>query len=529
MYSEKHALQAVEFFHNLKHTKGKWHGVPFDLIDWQDKIIRDVYGTLKPDGYRQYRFVYCEIPKKQGKSELAAGIALKQTCADGEWGAEIYGCAADRSQASFVFDVAVDMVDQWPALKKRCKPVMSKKRLIYKPTNSFYQVLSAEAYTKHGLNPHGVIFDELHAQPNRELYDVMTMGSGDARTQPLFFIITTAGDDPDRLSIGWQVHDKATRILRGEIDDPRWYCVIYGLDEDDDPDDPENWKKANPSIGHTVPLETVREAWQAAKGSSDPDEWRKFCQLRLNIWVRNKAGGKWIKLTEWDDSAKRSNEPILGVETLRKELQGRECFGGLDLSSKFDLTSFCLLFTPTDDDPHWYTLAWSWIPEDNMKERVKTDKVPYDRWVREGHIMTTPGNVIDYDFIEAKILELRDLYDIQEIGFDPWNATQTALHLAERGLTMVEVRQGAKTMNLPMKDLHVLVRQQNLIHAGDPVLRWAVGNVETKADENDNIRPVKNSKTLRIDPAVAMINAMARAMLNIDNTSVYETRGVLSV
>ena len=261
MYSEKHALQAVEFFHNLKHTKGKWHGVPFDLIDWQDKIIRDVYGTLKPDGYRQYRFVYCEIPKKQGKSELAAGIALKQTCADGEWGAEIYGCAADRSQASFVFDVAVDMVDQWPALKKRCKPVMSKKRLIYKPTNSFYQVLSAEAYTKHGLNPHGVIFDELHAQPNRELYDVMTMGSGDARTQPLFFIITTAGDDPDRLSIGWQVHDKATRILRGEIDDPRWYCVIYGLDEDDDPDDPENWKKANPSLGHTVPLETVREAF----------------------------------------------------------------------------------------------------------------------------------------------------------------------------------------------------------------------------------------------------------------------------
>ena len=195
MFDKAKADHAVNFINCLKHTKGRWRGVPFELLPWQDEIIRTLYGTVKENGYRQYNTCYCEIPKKNGKSELAAAIALYMTCGDGEWGAEVYGCASDRQQASIVFDVAVDMVDQCPALKKRIKPVMSVKRLVYKPTNSFYQVLSAEAYTKHGLNVHAVIFDELHAQPNRELFDVMTKGSGDARTQPLFFLITTAGTD----------------------------------------------------------------------------------------------------------------------------------------------------------------------------------------------------------------------------------------------------------------------------------------------------------------------------------------------
>ena len=195
MFDEEKAKRTVDFIGCLKHTKGKWRGQPFDLLPWQEAIIRDVFGTVKENGYRQYNTAYVEIPKKNGKSELAAGVALYMTCGDNEWGAEVYGCASDRQQASIVFDVAVDMVEQCPALKKRIKPVMSVKRLVYKPTNSFYQVLSAEAYTKHGLNVHAVIFDELHSQPNRELFDVMTKGSGDARTQPLFFLITTAGTD----------------------------------------------------------------------------------------------------------------------------------------------------------------------------------------------------------------------------------------------------------------------------------------------------------------------------------------------
>jgi len=211
-YDKNAADMAVSFINCLKHTKGEWFGQTFDLIDWQEQIIRDVFGTLKPNGYRQFNSAYIEIPKKQGKSELAAAVALLLTCGDFEHGGEVYGCASDRQQASIVFDVAVDMVDQCPELKQRIKPLLSQKRLIYKPLGSFYQVLSAEAYTKHGLNVHGVVFDELHAQPNRNLYDVMLHGSGDARRQPLYFLITTAGTD--RHSICWEVHQKAEDIIK---------------------------------------------------------------------------------------------------------------------------------------------------------------------------------------------------------------------------------------------------------------------------------------------------------------------------
>lgn len=224
MYDENKAKRAVTFINALKHTKGKWRGVPFELLPWQDKIINDVFGTVKENGYRQYNTAYVEIPKKMGKSELAAGVALYLTCGDGEWGAEVYGCASDRQQASIVFDVAVDMVEQCPALKKRIKPVMSVKRLVYKPTNSYYQVLSSEAFTKHGLNVHGVIFDELHSQPNRELFDVMTKGSGDARTQPLFFLITTAGTD--RNSICFEQHQRQLTFWKEEKS-IRHFILLY--------------------------------------------------------------------------------------------------------------------------------------------------------------------------------------------------------------------------------------------------------------------------------------------------------------
>ena len=245
MFDAAQAERAVQFISLLKHTKGVWHGKPFELLPWQEKLIRNIFGTVKKDGYRQYNTAYVEVPKKNGKSELAASVALYLTCGDGEWGAEVYGCAADRQQASIVFDV-VDMVEQSPALKKRIKPVLSKKRLVYMPTGSFYQVLSSEAYTKHGFNVHGVVFDELHAQPNRQLYDVMTKGSGDARKQPLFFLITTAGTD--RNSICYEVHQKAVDILRGKRVDPTFYSVIYGIKDGEDWGDEKVWHRVNPSL-----------------------------------------------------------------------------------------------------------------------------------------------------------------------------------------------------------------------------------------------------------------------------------------
>ncbi len=236
VYDKAAADYAVAFIQALKHTKGTWAGQSFELIDWQERIIRDVFGVLKPNGYRQFNTAYVEIPKKNGKSELAAAIALLLTCGDGEERAEVYGCAADRQQAAIVFDVAKDMVTMCPALAKRVKIMATQKRLVYVPTGSYYQVLSADVANKHGFNTHGVIFDELHTQPNRKLFDVMTKGSGDARMQPLYFLITTAGDNQN--SICWEVHQKALDIIDGRKRDPTFYPVIYGAAQEDDWTDP---------------------------------------------------------------------------------------------------------------------------------------------------------------------------------------------------------------------------------------------------------------------------------------------------
>ena len=293
-YSKQMADYAVNFIECLCHTKGTWAGKPFELIDWQEQIIRDIFGTLKPNGYRQFNTAYVEIPKKMGKSELAAAVALLLTCGDGEERAEVYGCAADRQQATIVFDVAADMVRMCPALNRRVKILASQKRIVYQPTNSFYQVLSAEAYSKHGFNIHGVVFDELHTQPNRKLFDVMTKGSGDARTQPLYFLITTAGTDTN--SICYETHQKAKDILEGRKIDPTFYPVIYGADETDDWTDPDVWKKANPSLGITVGIDKVEAACESAK--QNPGEENSFRQLRLNQWVKQAV--RWMPMEKWD-------------------------------------------------------------------------------------------------------------------------------------------------------------------------------------------------------------------------------------
>ena len=527
-FDQGKADRAINFIKTLKHTKGKWRGVPFTMMDWQAQALSDVFGTMREAGYRQYNTAYLEISKKQGKSELGAGIALQGLCADDEWAAEVYGCAADRQQASIIFDVAVDMVDQNPALKKRIKPVLSQKRLVYLPTKSFYQVLSAEAYSKHGLNVSRVVFDEIHAQPNRHLYDVMTDGSGDARLQPLFFVITTAGDDPDRGSIGWEVHQLAVDILTGVKYDPTFYAMIYGLDRDNKRiwrgreyevadanwedekvwrkvwSNPKTWVTVNPSIDHTVPMEKVVDQFTRAEGN--PSKEKNFRWLRLNSWEKIK-GGKWLSVDVWNLCKGKIN-----IERLK----GRPCYGGLDLSSKIDMTAFVLLFPPDDINKKWIILPWFWLPEDCIAERVDKDKVKYDIWAQQGYLKTTSGNVIDYAFIEKEIIGLRDDFDIQEIGFDPWNAMQTAIKLGDEGLTMVEVRQGFKSMSPAMKEIEQLVRGKKLLHSGHPVLAWNAGNVVVKIDENENVRPIKGKGIERIDGLVATINAMARAMLNTE-------------
>ena len=537
-FDQEKADRALNFIKQLKHTKGTWKGVPFTVLPWQDQAIKDIFGTVRDNGYRQYNTAYLEVTKKQGKSELGAAIALYLLCADSEHFAEIYGCAADRQNASIIFDVAMDMVDQSPILKKYIKPIPSTKRLVYANTKSYYQVLSAEAYSKHGYNVHGVIFDELHAQPNRNLFDVMTEGSGDAREQPLFFLITTAGDDADRQTIGWEQHQTAVDILTGVKHDPTFYAMIFGLDRenrriwkgreyesiDKNLEDSEEWaatwqdkkvwEKVNPSIGHTVSWDKVNDQFNRAKGNMVKE--KNFRWLRLNSWEKIKTN-KWLGLDFWDRCK--------GKIDLAK-LEGRPCYGGLDLSTKIDMTAYIRLFPPDDINQRWIVVPTFWIPEDRVQERVDADGVPYDQWVQQGYLKTTPGNVIDYDFIHQEIVESRGRYKINELGYDPWNAMQTAIKLEDEGLVAVEVRQGYKSMSPPMKEIEQLVRGRKLIHDGNPVLRWNVGNVEIKMDENENIRPVKGKGIERIDGLVAMINAMSRAMLEEDNESVYQHRGV---
>ena len=515
-YDKEYADFAVAFIESLCHTKGTWAGKKFELIDWQEQIIRDLFGTLKPNGYRQFNTAYIEIPKKQGKSELAAAVALLLTCGDGEQRAEVYGCAADRQQASIVFEVAADMVRMCPALSKRVKILASQKRIIYIPTNSFYQVLSAEAYSKHGFNIHGVVFDELHTQPNRKLFDVMTKGSGDARMQPLYFLITTAGTDTH--SICYETHQKAKDILDGRKIDPTFYPVIYGADENDDWTDPKVWEKANPSLGITVGIDKVRAACESAK--QNPSEENSFRQLRLNQWVRQAV--RWMPMDKWDKCAFAVNE---------EQLEGRVCYGGLDLSSTTDITAFVLVFPPCDEEDKYIILPYFWIPEDTLDLRVKRDHVPYDVWERQGYLQTTEGNVIHYGYIEKFIEKLGERFNIREIAFDRWGAVQMVQNLEGMGFTVVPFGQGFKDMSPPTKELMKLTLEQRIAHGGHPVLRWNMDNIFVRTDPAGNIKADKEKSTEKIDGAIATIMALDRAIRcgNNNCASVYDNRGLLFI
>lgn len=515
-YDKEYADFAVAFIESLCHTKGTWAGKWFDLMDWQEQIIRDLFGILKPNGYRQFNTAYIEIPKKNGKSELAAAVALLLTCGDGEQRAEVYGVAADRQQASIVFDVAADMVRMCPALNKRVKILASQKRLIYEPTNSFYQVLSAEAYSKHGFNVHGVVFDELHSQPNRKLYDVLTKGSGDARMQPLFFLITTAGTDTH--SICYEVHQKAQDIIDGRKIDPTFYPVIYGADDTEDWTSPKVWKKCNPSLGETIGMDKVKTACESAK--QNPGEENSFRQLRLNQWVKQAV--RWMPMDKWDKCAFAVNED---------DLRGRVCYGGLDLSSTTDITAFVLVFPPLDEEDKYVIIPYFWIPEDTLDFRVKRDHVPYDVWERQGYLQTTEGNVIHYGYIEKFIEKLGERFNIREIAFDRWGAVQMVQNLEGMGFTVVPFGQGFKDMSPPTKELMKLTLEQRIAHGGHPVLRWNMDNIFVRTDPAGNIKADKEKSTEKIDGAIATIMALDRAIRcgNNNCASVYDNRGLLFI
>ena len=528
-------------------------GRPFSLYDWQRDAIMEFYSTMEVDDdtgeqYRRYQYLYEELPKKNGKSELAAPLGLYHLFGDGELNAEVYICAADKDNASIVYNAAIYMVQTAPwtaAMLERgtLKLVESRREILYRrqrktPSGGMewqiigrLKVLSAEAYSKHGYRPSCVIFDELHAQPNRDLWDVMTFGAGSSRRQPVWIVLTTAGDDPDRHSIGWEIHEKALTILRcregrareGDLDDPRWLPIVYGLglieDEDElkkiDIYDEELWKRCNPSIGKTVKLSTIRAEAQEAKRSEAAE--RLFRWLRLNQWIATHTVG-WIPVTIYDKTQWNPD----GCEHWRdalKLLRGKRCFGGGDLSKSTDLTAFTLLFPPQDGLDKWVALFTGWIPLDDIEARERADHAPYRDWIRAGFIRGCEGDVIDYEDVVATIVQAADDYDLRMIGFDPYlsaTLTQriaTLLHGAGKTTQVVEIPQGIRSISPPMKEMETLIRTHEMLHVHNTAARQCFANVQCVMDDNENIKPTKKRSRGRIDITVSWIIAFATSKL----------------
>lgn len=494
MLSRKKAEWAIEFISRLTHTKGEWAGQPFNLQKWQKTFIKELFGRVKKDGLRQYQTAYLEIPRKNGKSEMAAAIALFLLFGDGEQGAEIYSAAADREQASLVFNAAAAMVRNDPVLSSMCKIIDSQKRIVVYKTNSFYRAISAEAYSKHGFNAHAVVYDELHVAPNRELWDVLQTSMG-SRQQPLMIAITTAGYD--RNSICWEQHDYALKVMNGVIEDPTFLPMLYYAEEGDDWTDEEVWAKANPNLGVSVKLDFLRK--ECLKAQEIPAAQNTFRRLYLNQWTTQET--RWLDMARWR---------ACGQEFDPASLSGLRCWAGVDLSTTTDIASCALIFEP-DEEGIVHALSYNWVPGENIAARVRRDKVPYDQWQREGYIRSTDGNVIDHDAIRFAIAqEMKEMFPLMEVvGYDPWNATKWAIDLEGDGVPVVQIRQGYKTMSPACKELERLVLGGYLRHDNNPVLTWAMDNMMIVTDPAGNIKPAKDKATERIDPAVALIVAIA--------------------
>ena len=493
------ADRAVAFFAEcLTHTTGEWRGQPFVLSDWQAKIVGDIFGWKRKDGTRKFRTVFIAVPRKAGKTTLAAGLALYALFCDGEPGAQVINAAADREQAALCFDAAKGMVQAEAMLEGRSE--VFKRSIIVPNTGSAYKVISSEAYSKHGLSCSYIGADELHAWPDRELWDVLNTSTG-ARRQPLTVVTTTAGFD--KHSICYEIWDYAIKVRDGIVQDPAFLPVIFAADQDDDWKDPATWRKAHPGLGVSVKEDYF--AAECAKAQAMPSYENTFKRLLLNMWTESDV--RWLAMDAWDKCG--GDLP---------DLAGRECFAALDLSTTTDISAFVLAF-PIDGTVH--LLPFFWVPSEGVYKRSKRDRVPYEVWLKSGHIEATDGTVIDYDVIRKRINELSEIYQIKEIAIDRWNATQLATQLAGDGFDIVAFGQGYASMSGPTKELEKLVLGQQLNHGDNPVLRWMASNVSIEQDAAGNIKASKAKSTERIDGIVAGIMALGRVIANQEPVEVY--------
>lgn len=489
----------------LKHSKGEWARKSFDLAPWQKFITGSVFGWKRTDGTRRFRSVWQEVPRKNGKSSQLAGVGLDMLVCDGELGGEVYCAATKKEQARIIFEEAKRMVASSPALSAEI--ARFKLNLSIDATASKFEPLSSDERTLDGLNPHCVLIDEIHAHKTRALLDVMDTAVG-ARRQPLIWIITTAGDD-NPASVYASEHSYAVDILEGVLTNDSVFAFISTIDKDDRWDDEAAWARANPNLGISVKIDDLRRQAEKAKGS--PAALNAFKRLRLNI--RTSDINKPIPAEEWaKNSSGRWDVDRLGkFDAEGKRIAKAVCTGGLDLSSKIDITAWVKLFEP-DDNGIMKVTARFWMPSDTIDARSDRDKAHYRQWVGEHWIFATPGNVIDHEEIYETIIADSEQFDIQGIAFDPWSQSQLGIRLNEKGIPAFEFIQGLRSYTEPTKELQALVFAHKIDHGGNPVLAWMCNNMAVQRDKNLNEMPHKAHSTGRIDGMTALIMAIGMRM-----------------
>ena len=489
-YFDQHAADHVcYFFENfLTHSKGQFGATRFFLEPWQRDFLSRVFGWKRADGTRRFREVFLEVPKKNGKSTLLAGICLFALF--DEMGAEVYTGAVDRSQASIILDECGNMAEASPSLARHLQVVRSKKSIFFHATRSKLVAMSADAPSKDGVSSSLTVLDEVHRFRDDSLYEVMKY-AGAARSQPLLISITTAGYD--RKSLCYRLHCRARAVIDGSKVDMEFLGVIYAAEEGDDPDDPRTWRKANPSMGAVLKEEDFRQVHAEAK--EIPRLWNLFLRLRLNIWTE--AEKRWLDVKRWDALARKIPW---------RTLKGRKCYVGMDLGDTKDLTCLCLVF-PFEDGTYVF-IPFFFVPRETLDERERIDKVRYREWGKSGHLIVTGGNATDHEAIRVHLNKLAEVFQVKKLAVDPWNVRHIANLLTQDGFDVVAIRQQYASMSPGCKELERLLLLGKIAHNGNPCLSWNVANCAVDEDANGNIKPNKKRSTERIDGVVAMVMAL---------------------
>jgi phage terminase large subunit-like protein len=506
------AARAIAFIECLTLADGEHAGQPFTLQPWQAFVVGSLFGWLAPDGFRRFRTAYVEIGKGNGKTPMAAAIALYLALADGETGAEVYTAAVSRDQAKICFRDVQRFAEASPALASRLK--VDAQNVAHHASGSYIRPVSSEGRGLDGKRVHGALIDEIHEHQTSVVVDKMRAGTK-GRRQALIVEITNSGYD--RHSVCWDHHEYSTKVVQGIVENDSWFGYVAALDEGDDwLDDPTCWVKANPNLGVSITEKYLQE--QVAEARDIPSKRNIVARLLFCVWTEQSS--VWVPIEHWDKGA---------VPLNLEQLRGRECFGGLDLASTADIAAHVLVFPPTGGE-RWAVLPRFWCPQDGIRLRSRRDGVPYDRWAQEGHIVATDGNQIDYAFLRDSIQRDAELYRFKGIAFDRWNSSHLVQELLADGFNMLGFGQGFASMAAPVRELQRLIMSEQIAHGGHPVLRWMISNIAAAQDPAGNEKFDKSKSGDKIDGAVALAMALGIAIADeIKGPSVYETRGVLTL